>query len=76
MLGTADAATACAVKRGLIALLQFAMVAPIVVVMGDKSPKAKQRDQQQKNALKATNAAQAKVKQEGYSRTVSSAGKK
>jgi hypothetical protein len=56
--------------------LQFAMVAPIVVVMGDKSPKSKQRGQQQKNALKATNASQAKAKQEGYSRTVPTVGKK
>jgi len=51
------------------------MVASIVVVMGDKSPKSKQRDQQQKNANKATSAAQAKVKQQGYSR-VPSVGKK
>ena len=58
------------------ALLQFAMVAPIVVRMGDKSPKSKQRDPQQKNVLKATNAAQAKAKQEGYSRPVPSVGKK
>lgn len=45
--------------------------APIVVAMGDKSPKAKQRDQKQKNAAKATNVAQARVKQEGYSRPAS-----
>ena len=52
--------------------LQFAMIAPIVVAMGDKSPKSKQRGQQQKDAAKATNVAQAKVKQEGYSRAVPS----
>jgi hypothetical protein len=40
----------------------------IVARMGDKSPKSKQRDQKQKNAAKATNAAQAKAKQDGYGR--------
>ena len=32
--------------------------------MGDKSPKAKQRDQKQKDAAKAGSAAQAKAKQD------------
>ena len=36
--------------------------------MGDKSPKAKQRDQKQKGAAKAGTAAQAKAKQDSYSR--------
>lgn len=51
--------------------LRFGRVAPIVVAMGDKSPKSKQRGQQQKTAAKATNAAQARVKQDSYSRPVS-----
>lgn len=38
------------------------------VSMGDKSPKSKQRDQQQKNAAKATGAAAAKSKQDAQSR--------
>jgi len=53
--------------------LRFSLGAPIVVVMGDKSPKSKQRSQQQKDAAKATNAAQVKAKQEAYSRPVSPA---
>jgi len=36
--------------------------------MGDKSPKAKQRGQEQKDAAKAGNAAEAKSKQESYRR--------
>jgi hypothetical protein len=36
--------------------------------MGDKSPKAKQRDQKQKDTARALGSAQAKAKQEGYSR--------
>jgi uncharacterized protein YheU (UPF0270 family) len=36
--------------------------------MGDRSPKSKQRDQQQKNTAKATDAAAAKTKQDGQSR--------
>jgi hypothetical protein len=39
--------------------------------MGDKSLKSKQRGQQQKDSAKAASAAQAKAKQEGYSRPVS-----
>jgi len=35
--------------------------------MGDRSPKAKQRDQKQKNVAKATGVAKAQSKQEGYS---------
>lgn len=46
---------------------------PIVPAMGDKSPKAKQRDQKQKDSAKATNAGQAKAKQESYSHPVSPA---
>lgn len=34
--------------------------------MGDKSPKAKQRDQKQKDSAKAGSAAAAKKKQDGY----------
>jgi hypothetical protein len=36
--------------------------------MGDRSPRSKQRDQQQKNASKATDAAAAKSKQAAQSR--------
>ena len=36
--------------------------------MGDRSPKSKQRDQQQKNAAKATDSAAAQSKQAGQSR--------
>ena len=43
--------------------------------MGDKSPKAKQRDQKQKNAARAENAAQAKSKQESFHQTPSIPGK-
>ena len=43
------------------------MTAAIVTVMGDKSPKAKQRDQKQKAATKASGAVQARTKQDGYS---------
>jgi hypothetical protein len=48
--------------------LRFGVAAPIVIAMGDKSPKSKQRGQQQKDVAKATSAAQAKAKQVGYSR--------
>jgi hypothetical protein len=34
--------------------------------MGDKSPKSKQRGQQQKNKAKATTAADVKAKQAGF----------
>jgi hypothetical protein len=46
--------------------------------MGDKSPKAKQRDQKQKSVAKAGTASAAKTKQEGYSqpRPVVPKGKK
>jgi hypothetical protein len=40
----------------------------MVIAMGDKSPKSKERGRQQKDAAKATSAAQAKAKQESYSR--------
>ena len=36
--------------------------------MGDKSPKSKQRDQRQKDAAKASDAAVAKAKQDAQSR--------
>ena len=36
--------------------------------MGDKSPKSKQRSNQQKDAAKAEGAAAAKLKQDSYSR--------
>ena len=36
--------------------------------MGDKSPKAKQRDQKQKDTAKAASATQAKAKQDSYGR--------
>jgi hypothetical protein len=35
--------------------------------MGDKSPKSKERDQKQKTAAKADNAAQARAKQDSHS---------
>ncbi|MGD8862289.1 MAG: hypothetical protein PVI30_19915 [Myxococcales bacterium] len=43
--------------------------------MGDKSPKAKKRHQQQKGAEKAHQAAKAKVKQEGQSRVAAAPAK-
>ena len=43
--------------------------------MGDKSPKAKQRDQKQKDAAKATSATQAKAKQDSYGRPAAFAPK-
>jgi hypothetical protein len=43
--------------------------------MGDKSPKAKQRDQKQKNAAKVEGAAQARSKQAGYSHIPATPGK-
>jgi len=43
--------------------------------MGDKSPKAKQRDQKQKDAARAEGAAQAKSKQDSYRQTPSIPGK-
>jgi hypothetical protein len=36
--------------------------------MGDRSPRSKQRDQQQKNTAKTEAATQAKSKQDGYGR--------
>jgi type II secretory pathway pseudopilin PulG len=36
--------------------------------MGDRSPRSKQKDQQQKNSAKTEAAAQAKTKQDGYGR--------
>ena len=43
--------------------------------MGDKSPKAKQRDQKQKDAARTEGAAQAKSKQDSYRQTPSIPGK-
>ena len=43
--------------------------------MGDKSPKAKQRGQKQKDAARAEGAAQAKSKQDSYRQTPSIPGK-
>ena len=43
--------------------------------MGDKSPKAKQRDQKQKDAAKAGSTAQAKAKQDSYSQPRQSVAK-
>jgi hypothetical protein len=43
--------------------------------MGDKSPKAKQRDQKQKDAARAEGAALAKSKQDSYRQTSSIPGK-
>src|SRR5262245_21419246 len=43
--------------------------------MGDKSPKAKQRDQKQKDAAKAAGTAQARSKQDSYRQTPPIPGK-
>jgi hypothetical protein len=43
--------------------------------MGDKSPKSKQRSQQQKDANKAHDAAALKLKQDGQSRAPKIPGK-
>jgi len=43
--------------------------------MGDKSPKAKQRDRKQKDAARAEGAAQVKSKQDSYRQTPSIPGK-
>lgn len=43
--------------------------------MGDKSPKAKQRDQKQKDTARVQGAAQAKSKQASYSQTSPLPGK-
>jgi len=43
--------------------------------MGDKSPKAKQRGQKQKDAARADGAAQAKSKQDSYRQTPPIPGK-
>jgi hypothetical protein len=43
--------------------------------MGDKSPKAKQRGQKQKDAARVEGAAQAKSKQDSYRQTPSIPGK-
>jgi len=43
--------------------------------MGDKSPKSKQRSDQQKNAAKAQSASTAKFKQDSQSRAPKSPGK-
>ena len=56
-------------------MLQFAVAAPIVVVMGDKSPKSKQRDQKQKSQAKAISDLRAKSKQDSYSRPPAAAPK-
>jgi len=56
--------------------LRFRARAPIVLAMGDKSPKAKQRDQKQKNVAKAADAARARGKQDSFSQPVPPRGKK
>jgi len=43
--------------------------------MGDKSPKSKQRDQKQKSAAAADDAAKAKSKQSGFSHAPTLPGK-
>jgi hypothetical protein len=48
--------------------LQFEGATLIVVAMGDKSPKSKQRGQKQKDTAKAVGATQARSKQDSYSR--------
>ena len=44
-------------------------------LVGDKSPKAKVRDQKQKNAAKAESAAQARSKQDSQNRVTQVPGK-
>jgi hypothetical protein len=44
-------------------------------LVGDKSPKSRERDQKQKNAAKAENAAQARSKQDSQSRATQIPGK-
>jgi uncharacterized protein len=41
----------------------------VETIMGDRSPKSKQRDQKQKDTARATDAAAAKTKQDSQSRT-------
>ena len=55
--------------RPRIELLFGRMAATVVAedIVGDKSPKSKQRDQKQKSAEKAKSDANAKAKQSGYS---------
>ena len=43
--------------------------------VGDKSPKSKERDQKQKSAVKAENAAHARSKQDSQSRATQIPGK-
>jgi hypothetical protein len=49
-------------------LIPMAYAIDMEVAMGDKSLKSKQRDQKQKDAAKAENAAAAKSKQDSYTR--------
>ena len=49
-------------------LVSLAYASEMEVIMGDKSLKSKQRDQKQKDAAKAGNAAAAKSKQDSYTR--------
>lgn len=49
-------------------LIKMVYAIEMEAVMGDKSLKAKQRDQKQKNAAKAGSAAVAKSKQDSYNR--------
>ena len=44
--------------------------------MGDKSPKSKQRDQQQKNATKQEDASKARAKQQSQGSAAGTAAKK
>lgn len=60
---------AAIVRRG-------ARSAPEGAFVGDKSPKSKQREQQQKKAAKTQGAAAAKSKQDGQSRAPLSKGKR
>ena len=55
--------------------LRFVMVTPMVVTMGDKSPKSKQRDQKQKDAARAEDAAHAKSKQASFNQAPPVPGK-
>ena len=50
--------------------LPFDTVTAILVRMGDKSPKSKQRDQKQKTLAKAEGAAGAKSKQDSHNRAL------
>jgi hypothetical protein len=56
-------------------LISMAYAIELEVTMGDKSLKSKQRDQKQKDAVKAGSVAAAKSKQDSYTRPPQPAAK-